>query len=141
MCPWVWGGAPRETLHALGAPTFEEVQQVAAWTHARMLACSAHTVARSTASATSREFTHDQAVLASCYAASAADAQLLGDTAGQRTLKLVQAVRAVPSSARSPRSEASTSTPRSRSTGATASASPRAAWMVSCVCSAPPENS
>jgi len=41
------------------------------------------------------QLTHDQPVLASCYATSAADLQLLGDTAGQRTLKLVQAVRAM----------------------------------------------
>ncbi len=46
------------------------------------------------------ELTHDQPVLASCYAASAADLQLLGDAAGQRTLKLVQPVRAVRPEAR-----------------------------------------
>jgi len=38
------------------------------------------------------ELTHDQHVLASCYTTPTADLQLLGDTAGQRTLKLVQAV-------------------------------------------------
>jgi hypothetical protein len=37
---------------------------------------------------------------ASCYAASAVDIQLLGDNAGQETLKLVQPVRAVRSEAR-----------------------------------------
>ena len=41
------------------------------------------------------ELTREQPVLASCYAASAADVQLLGESAGQRTLKLVQLVRAV----------------------------------------------
>jgi Putative transposase len=39
-------------------------------------------------------------VLASCYAASAGDVQLLGESAGQKTLKLVQPVRAVRSEAR-----------------------------------------
>jgi hypothetical protein len=46
------------------------------------------------------ELTHDQPVLASCYAASASDVQLIGDAAGQRTLKLVQPVRAVRPEAR-----------------------------------------
>jgi hypothetical protein len=39
-------------------------------------------------------------VLASCIAASAADIQLLGETAGQRTLKLVQPARPVRPEAR-----------------------------------------
>ena len=45
-----------------------------------------------------REPAHDEqeSALASCYAASAADVELLGARAGQRTTKLVRAMRAVP---------------------------------------------
>jgi hypothetical protein len=88
-------------FHALGAPTFEEVQQVAAWTHAgieRVLRAHGRTL--DGIGDEPAEFTHEQPVLASCYAASAADVQLVGDAAGQRTLKLVQAVRAVRPEAR-----------------------------------------
>ena len=60
------------------------------------------------------ELTHDQPVLASCYAASASDVQLLGDNAGQKTLKLVQPVRAARSEARARSSAASTCTRRWR---------------------------
>lgn len=83
-------------FHALGAPTFDEVQQVAQWTHVgieRVLRAHGRTL--DGMSDEPAELTHDQPVLASCYAASAADVQLLGDAAGQRTLKLVQAVREV----------------------------------------------
>jgi len=72
------------------------VQQVAAWTHARIArVLAAHGRSLDGLGDEPAELTHDQPVLASCYAASAADVQLLGDTAGQRTLKLVQAVGAV----------------------------------------------
>jgi len=75
---------------------FEEVQQVAAWTHARIArVLAAHGRSLDGLADEPPELAHDQPVLASCYAASAADLQLLGDTPGQRTLKLVQAVRAV----------------------------------------------
>jgi hypothetical protein len=88
-------------FHALGAPTFEQVQQVTAWTHAKIEhALLAHRRTLDGVGDEPAELTHDQAVLASCYAASASDVQLLGDAAGQRTLKLVQHVRAVRPEAR-----------------------------------------
>ena len=88
-------------FHALDAPTFEQGQQVAAWTHAgieRVL--RAHGRALDGLGDEPAELTHEQPVLASCYAASAADVQLVGDTAGQRTLEVVQAVRTVRPEAR-----------------------------------------
>jgi len=64
------------------------VQQVAAWTHARIArVLRAHGRSLDGLGDDPPELTHDQPVLASCYAASAADLQLLGDTAGQRTLE------------------------------------------------------
>jgi len=93
---YVRGESGTLAFHALGTPTFEEVQQVAAWTHARIArVLRAHGRTLDGLGGEPPELTHDQPVLASCYAASAANLQLLGDTAGQRTLKLVQAVRAV----------------------------------------------
>ena len=94
----VYVRAPSGALafHALDAPTFEEVQQVAEWTHAgieRVLRAHGRTL--DGMGDEPAELTHEQPVLASCYAASAADIQLLGESAGQRTLKLVQAVREV----------------------------------------------
>ncbi len=88
-------------FRALGAPTFEEVEQVAQWTHARIVkVLLAHGRTLDGLDDEPAELTHAQPVLASCYAASAADLQLLGDNAGQKTLKLVQPVRAVRSGAR-----------------------------------------
>jgi hypothetical protein len=99
----VYVRAPSGALefHALGAPTFEEVQQVAEWTHAKIeRVLQAHGRTLDGVGDEPAELTHDQPVLASCYAASAADVQLLGEGAGQRTLKLVQPVRAVRPEAR-----------------------------------------
>ena len=88
-------------FHALGAPTFEEVEQVAQWTHAKIeKVLLAHGRTLDGVGDEPAELTHEQPVLASCYAASAADVQLIGDAAGQRTLKLVQPVRAVRPEAR-----------------------------------------
>jgi hypothetical protein len=42
------------------------------------------------------EFAHDQPALAACYGASVSDRQLLGDTPGQRTRKLVHPVCEAP---------------------------------------------
>ena len=82
-------------FHGLGAPTFEEVEQVARWTHARIeKILLAHGRTFDGVGDEPAELTRDQPVLASCYAASAADVQLLGESAGQRTLELVQPVRA-----------------------------------------------
>jgi len=67
-------------FHALGAPTFEEVEQVARWTHARIeKVLLAHGRTLDGVGDEPAELTHDQPVLASCYAASAADLQLIGD--------------------------------------------------------------
>lgn len=83
-------------FHALCAPTHEEVQQVAAWTHAGIeRALQARGRSLDADAGDAHGLTDEQPVLASCYAASAADVQLLGNAAGQRTLKLTQAVRAV----------------------------------------------
>jgi hypothetical protein len=99
----VYVRAPSGALafHALGAPSFDEVVQVAQWTHARIVkVLLAHGRTLDGLGDEPAELTHDQPVLASCYAASAADLQLLGDNAGQKTLKLVQPVRAVRSETR-----------------------------------------
>ncbi len=88
-------------FHALGAPTFEEVEQVARWTYGRIeRVLLAHGRTLDGVGDEFVELMHDQPVLASCYAASAGDVQLLGEGAGQRTLKLVQPVRAVRPDAR-----------------------------------------
>ena len=88
-------------FHALGAPTFAEVEQVARWTHARIeKVLLAHGRTLDGIGDEPAELTHDQPVLASCIAASAGDVQLLGESAGQKTLKLVQPVRAVRQEAR-----------------------------------------
>jgi len=69
-------------FHLLGAPPFDDVQQVAQRTHARIVkALLAH---GRTLDGLGDELTHDQPVLASCYAASAGDVHLLGESAGQR---------------------------------------------------------
>ena len=88
-------------FHALGAPTFAEVEQVARWTYARIeKVLLAHGRTLDGIGDEPAELTHDQPVLASCIAASAGDVQLLGESAGQKTLKLVQPVRAVRQEAR-----------------------------------------
>lgn len=88
-------------FHALAAPRFNVVQQVAQWTHTHIIKILlAHGRKLDGPGDEPAELTHDQPVLASCFAASAADIQLLGDNAGQKTLKLVQPVRAVRSETR-----------------------------------------
>ncbi len=99
----VYARAPSGALafHTLGAPSFDEVEQVAEWTHARIVkVLLAHGRMLDGLGDEPAELTHDQPVLASCYAASAGDVQLLGERAGQKTLKLVQPVRAVRSEVR-----------------------------------------
>ena len=57
-------------FHALGAPTFDEVQQVAQWTHSRIeRVLRAHGRTLDGVGDEPAELTHDQPVLASCYAA------------------------------------------------------------------------
>lgn len=82
------------TFHALPEPSAEEVAQVAEWTHAALV----RVLARHGRSLDGVEDAPDtlkdeEPALASCYAASAADVQLLGDAPGQRTSKLVRPVR------------------------------------------------
>ena len=75
-------------FHALPAPSTADVLDVAERTHARLEKLLAEH-GRSLEAP-------EEPVLASCYAASAADVELLGTRAGQRTTKLVRPVRAVP---------------------------------------------
>ena len=84
-------------FHALPAPSPAEVHDVAERAHAGIVKVLA---AHGRSIEAPGEPTHDdqEAVLASCYAASAADIELLGARAGQRTTKLVRAVRLVPNS-------------------------------------------
>jgi len=85
-------------FHPLPEPTGEEVAQVAAWTHEALLRVLArHGRSLEGVDESPDAIVHDQPVLASCYAASTADLQLLGDAPGQRTDKLVRPVRLVPS--------------------------------------------
>ena len=73
----------------LGEPSAEEVEQVAAWTHARLVKILARR-GRSLDGPDESEdaLVTEQPVLASCYAASAADVQLLGAEPGARTGKI-----------------------------------------------------
>ncbi len=85
-------------FHALPEPSAAEVAQVAEWTHASLV----RVLARHGRSLEGVEDTPDplrdeEPALAWCYAASAADVQLLGDVPGQRTSKLVRPVRLVSS--------------------------------------------
>lgn len=80
----------------LSAPSTEDVAQVAAWTHAAMLrVLERHGRSLEGVSDAPDTFADDQPVLASCYGASAADVQLLGAAAGQKTTKLVRPLRLV----------------------------------------------
>jgi len=83
-------------FHRLGEPTRADVERVAAWTHAGLL----RVLARHGRSLEGIEHAPDamradEPVLASCYGASAADVQLLGDAPGSRTDKLVRPLRAL----------------------------------------------
>ena len=79
-------------FHALPAPSAKDVHEVAERTHARL----AKVLAEHGRSMEAPD--GEEAVLASCYAASTADVELLGPRAGQRTAKLVRELREVPSS-------------------------------------------
>ncbi len=74
-------------FHALPAPSAADVLDVAERTHARLEKVLAER-GRSLEAP-------EEPVLASCYAASAADVELQGTRAGQRTTKLVRPVRVV----------------------------------------------
>ena len=86
-------------FHELGAPTHEEITDVARWTHerlARVLASHGRSLDElADDDAAADVLVQEQPVLASCYGASAADQQLLGDAPGQQTRKLAHAVREV----------------------------------------------
>jgi hypothetical protein len=85
-------------FHELGAPTGEEVLEVARSTHERLVrVLERHGRSLEGFDETPDTLAAEQPVLASCYAASAADVQLLGAAPGQRTAKLVRPVRAVAS--------------------------------------------
>jgi len=85
-------------FHPLGEPTREEVEQVAAWTHSKLLeVLERHGRSLEGVEDAPDALREEQPVLASCYGASAADVQLLGAAAGSRTDKLVRPVRLVPS--------------------------------------------
>lgn len=73
----------------LDAPSADEVTEVAAWTHARLVKVLArHGRSLDGPDDAADALGSEQPVLASCYAASAADVQLLGETPGARTGKL-----------------------------------------------------
>jgi hypothetical protein len=83
-------------FHALPEPSADDVAQLAEWTHAALV----RVLARHGRSLDGCEDAPDalrdeEPALASCYAASAADMQLLGAAPGQRTSKLVRPVRVV----------------------------------------------
>jgi len=83
---WVPGEDGDLHFRALPEPTAQEVAQLAAWTHARLIAVlERHGRIADLAS--------DQPVLASCYGAVAADIQILGAEPGRRTQKLFGPVR------------------------------------------------
>ncbi|MBX3246513.1 MAG: transposase zinc-binding domain-containing protein [Myxococcales bacterium] len=85
-------------FHALSPPSGDEVAEVAAWTHAALLVVlERHVRSLEGPSDQGDTLVHEQPVLASCYAASAGDVQLLGAAPGAKTAKLVHPVRLVPS--------------------------------------------
>ncbi len=85
-------------FHALGPPSGKEVLEVARWTYERLLVVlERHGRSLDGTDETPDTLAAVQPVLASCYAASAADVQLLGAAPGQRTEKLTRPVRAVAS--------------------------------------------
>jgi hypothetical protein len=85
-------------FHALPPPSGDEVAEVAAWTHAGLLVVlERHGRSLEGPSDQGDALVHEQPVLASCYAASAGDVQLLGAAPGAKTAKLVHPVRIVPS--------------------------------------------
>ena len=73
-------------FHALPEPSAEEVAQVAAWTHASLVRVLArHGRSLDGVEEAPDPLRDEEPALASCYAVSAADVQLLGDAPGQRT--------------------------------------------------------
>ncbi len=87
-------------FHALPEPSGEEVAQVAEWTHAALVRVLArHGRSLDGVEDAPDRLRDEEPALASCYAASAADVQLLGEAPGQRTSKLVRPLRVVPSPA------------------------------------------
>ena len=73
-------------FHALPEPSAEEVAQVAAWTHASLVRVLArHGRSLDGVEEAPGPLRDEEPALASCYAASAADVQMLGDAPGQRT--------------------------------------------------------
>ena len=85
-------------FHPLGEPSGEEVAQVAAWTHAKLL----EVLERNGRSLEGVEdapnaLREEPPVLASCYDASAADVQLLGAPPARAPTFFVRPVRLVPS--------------------------------------------
>ena len=85
-------------FHALPEPSAAEVAQVAEWTHASLVRVLArHGRSLEGVEDTPDRLRDEEPALASCYAASAADVQLLGDVPGQRTSKLVRPVRLISS--------------------------------------------
>ena len=85
-------------FHALPEPSAEEVAQVAEWTHASLVRVLArHGRSLDGVEDAPDRLRDEEPALASCYAASAADVQLLGEAPGQRTSKLVRPLRVVPS--------------------------------------------
>jgi hypothetical protein len=86
-------------FHELGAPTNEEITEVAKWTHERLgrvLERHGRSLDEDAPDDEAADLlAREQPVLASCYGASTADRQLLGDAPGQQTRKLAHAVREV----------------------------------------------
>lgn len=81
-------------FHELGAPSNEEVLDVARFTYERLVrVLERHGRALEGEGDAPDALAAEEPVLASCYAASAADVQLLGAAPGQRTDKLARPVR------------------------------------------------
>jgi hypothetical protein len=81
-------------FQALVAPSATDVAEVAADTHRRLVRVLArHGRSLEGIDEVEDALALEQPVLASCYAASASDVQLLGDEPGQRTRKLARPVR------------------------------------------------
>ena len=82
------------TFHALSEPTAQHVMEVAAATHRRLVrVLERHGRSLEGIDDAQDSLALEQAVLASCYAASAGDLQLLGAEPGERTRKLARPVR------------------------------------------------
>jgi len=80
---WIVDEAGEPRFFALGDPSPEDLRQVAAWTHARLV----RVLERHGRLEAAEALAADHPALASCYGASAGDLQLLGEEPGQRTQK------------------------------------------------------